>query len=366
MSSTVRAARQISCRVSPGSFPRVAATRRSRLVKLAAPASSSASNRGRGQHVCFRPVTCTTYSSTHCNRSSRCSSATFGKVLLLRRAVFDQEFWHMFSQPLRSLSCGRAAMTRAEGLYSRSAAIVGYTRAFGGQSVVPWELALFLVEEMKAEMVQPGAVVYTAALAECRWAGEQRHVDYLLQEMEAEGLSIVPGIPGATDNELPPSQAPPLFGKLPETPPGMSKSNPQHAPLAAAPTPSTAVATMQAAARTADAALVTVETMWAREEHDPSPATCRAALDACAAGGQWERALSMVRDAAMAITADGDAGNSGGGEEEEDLEEGSVSRRVETLALAGKWNKALLLVQGEEGLSEHGGAGGEGWKSSEW
>lgn len=49
------------------------------------------------------------------------------------------------------------------------------------------------LRQMKAEMVQPGAVVYTAALAECRWAGEQRHVDYLLQEMEAEGLSIVPG-----------------------------------------------------------------------------------------------------------------------------------------------------------------------------
>ncbi len=46
---------------------------------------------------------------------------------------------------------------------------------------------------MKAEMVPPGAVVYTAALAECRWAGEQKHVDYLLQEMEAEGLTIVPG-----------------------------------------------------------------------------------------------------------------------------------------------------------------------------
>lgn len=46
---------------------------------------------------------------------------------------------------------------------------------------------------MKAEMIQPGAVVYTAALAECRWAGEQRHVDYILQEMEAEGLSVVPG-----------------------------------------------------------------------------------------------------------------------------------------------------------------------------
>lgn len=48
--------------------------------------------------------------------------------------------------------------------------------------------------QMKGEMVQPGAVVYTAALAECRWAGEKRHVDYILEEMKAEGLSIVPGI----------------------------------------------------------------------------------------------------------------------------------------------------------------------------
>lgn len=47
--------------------------------------------------------------------------------------------------------------------------------------------------QMKAEMVRPGAVVYTAALAECRWAGEREHVDYLLQEMKAEGLRIVPG-----------------------------------------------------------------------------------------------------------------------------------------------------------------------------
>lgn len=84
--------------------------------------------------------------------------------------------------------------------------------------------------------------------------------------------------------------------------------------------------------------------MWAREEHHPSPATCRAALDACAAGGQWERALSMVRDAAMVIAADGDDD----GDEEE---EGSVSVRVETLALGGKWNEALALVQGKVGVS---------------
>lgn len=99
---------------------------------------------------------------------------------------------------------------------------------------------------------------------------------------------------------------------------------------------------MQSAARAADTALATVETMWARGEGDPSPATCRAALDACAAGGQWERALSLVRDAALGVAAEEsvDPGD-GVGEEEE-----RVSGRVEILALEGRWDKALLLVQG--------------------
>eukprot|EP00752_Nemacystus_decipiens_P007759 g6933.t2 len=235
---------------------------------------------------------------------------------------------------------------------------------FGGQSVVPWELALFLVEEMKAEMVEPGAVVYTAALAECRWAGEQRHADYLLQEMEAAGLSVVPGIPGATDDALPPSQAPPLFGKLPETPPNAASkwehqrsssdstavagSSGQGFPVSAA----DAISAAQSAARAAHTALATVETMWAGGEGDPSPATCRAALDACAAGGQWERALSLVRDAALAVTAeDRVASEDGVGEEEE-----SFSGRVEVLALEGRWDEALLLAQGPE-LSGSGGVG---------
>ncbi|CAM9805391.1 unnamed protein product [Scytosiphon promiscuus] len=246
--------------------------------------------------------------------------------------------------------------------YRSHAATGGSLRAFGGQSVVPWELALFLVEEMKAEMVQPGAVVYTAALAECRWAGEQRHVDYLLQEMKAGGLRIVPGIPGATDDELPPSQAPPLFGKLPEKAPGGARRTPPRDPPASATSSAAtserlsavasgtaavekgAVSALQVAARTADAALATVETMWAREEHEPSAATCRAALDACAAGGQWERALSLVRDAAMVMAAD-DA-DAGAGREGVDAEaERGVSGRVEALALKGRWSEALVLVQ---------------------
>lgn len=47
---------------------------------------------------------------------------------------------------------------------------------------------------MKGEGVEPGDVVYTAALAECRWAGQAQHVDYLLQQMEAKGMTIVPGL----------------------------------------------------------------------------------------------------------------------------------------------------------------------------
>lgn len=107
---------------------------------------------------------------------------------------------------------------------------------------------------------------------------------------------------------------------------------------------------MQSAARAADTALSAVETMWARGEADPSPATCRAALDACAAGGQWERALSLVRDAASEDIADG-----GVGEEEEE----GVSGRVEVLALEGRWDEALVLVQGQTGLSGDDGVGGK-------
>ncbi|CAM9861933.1 unnamed protein product, partial [Ectocarpus sp. 13 AM-2016] len=156
------------------------------------------------------------------------------------------------------------------------------------------------------------------------------------------------GIPGATDGDPPPSQSPPLFGKLPEPPPNSATprrqpgtgGEDQHAAAAAA------VEETQEAARTAEAALATVETMWARAQHDPSPATCRAALDACAAGGQWERALSLVRDAAAAaaVSAEPDVSVRSDGTEGE---EGGVSGRVEVLALEGKWDEALLLVQGE-------------------
>lgn len=171
------------------------------------------------------------------------------------------------------------------------------------------------------------------------------------------------GIPGATDDELPPSQAPPLFGKLPEKAPNSSRTTLPDRPSSDATTAAKSqrlspfatgdaaaadendIPALQAAARTADAALATVETMWAREEHEPSAATCRAALDACAAGGQWERALSLVRDAAMVMAADAGARDEGvGGEGDQ-----SVSGKVEALALEGRWREALTLVQEDAG-----------------
>ncbi|CAM9566446.1 unnamed protein product [Ectocarpus sp. 8 AP-2014] len=311
-------------------------------------------------------VTCR--SATYHINPSGASGGAISKVLPLGRTVPKQQRHYFCSLPRnRSVLCDHspgqspaalahsfydaaAEMTRSGRIGQRcSTASVDSIRSFGGQSVVPWELALFLVEEMKGEMVQPGAVVYTAALAECRWAGEQRHVDYILEEMKAEGLNIVPGIPGATDDDPPPSQSPPLFGKLPEPPPNSStpRRQPgtggadQHAAAAA-------VENIQEAARTAEAALATVETMWAREEHDPSPATCRAALDACAAGGQWERALSLVRDAAaaVAVSAEPDASIRSDGTEGE---EGGVAGRVEVLALEGSRGRVRGMLR--RGLS---------------
>lgn len=66
---------------------------------------------------------------------------------------------------------------------------------------------------------------------------------------------------------------------------------------------------------------------------EPTPATSRAALDACAAGGQWERALSLVRDSAL----DADEGGA---------DDHSLAGRVEVLALHGRWLEALDLVKG--------------------
>lgn len=166
------------------------------------------------------------------------------------------------------------------------------------------------------------------------------------------------GIPGATDNELPPSQAPPLFGKLPEAPPGsLGSGTPQQPPDKKLTEMSSSTAVATRAAKTADTALATVEAMWAGEQHEPSPATCRAALDACAAGGQWERALSLVRDAAMVMAADADGGATGtlGG-----LPNESLSERVEVLALEAKWDDALLLIQGSTTLDATGGGPGGG------
>lgn len=153
MSPTLQAAHQVSRRVSPCSFLQVVATTRSRYVKLAATASSSESKRGHEGNRA-RTATNTTFSSTDNSRSSS-SSAPFGKMLLPRRAGPKRQYQYIFSQSMCSLSCsllgrpsvGAAAVARAGGPHS-NAAPGGYIRAFGGQSVVPWELALFLVEEV--------------------------------------------------------------------------------------------------------------------------------------------------------------------------------------------------------------------------
>ncbi|CAN0123672.1 unnamed protein product [Ectocarpus fasciculatus] len=354
MTSALHAVRQVfwRTRTSPCSLFEAVAIAPCRRAK----ATTSASKHKRG-------VTCR--SATYQINASSARGAAISKVLRLSRTVpKKQHHYYCSLPPNRSVACGHApgqspaalahsaffdaaaGMTRSARIGKRcSSASVGFIRSFGGQSVVPWELALFLVEEMKGEMVQPGAVVYTAALAECRWAGKKRHVDYILEEMKAEGLSIVPGIPGATDDDPPPSQSPPLFGKHPEPPPNSvtPRRQPgtagavQHATAAAAAAAAAAVEKMQEAARAAEAALATVETMWAREEHDPSPTTCRAALDACAAGGQWERALSLVRDAASPAEPDASVRS-----DETEEEAAGVSGRVEVLALEGRWDEALL------------------------
>lgn len=140
---------------------------------------------------------------------------------------------------------------------------------------------------------------------------DTRHLPYFIRR-----APILLGIPGARDNELPPSQTPVLL-----------RSSPAPAPSSPA----------VEAARAAEAALATVEAMWARGGEDPSPATCRAALDACAAGGQWERALALVRDSAMddmKQTAPG-GGSDGRG----------LAERVERLALEGRWSEALSVAQ---------------------
>lgn len=169
----VQAAQLVSGRVAPCSFFRAVVATRSRNVKVP-PASSRASTRERCKHVRFRTTsTNTTSSSTH-------SGARFGEMLLLTRAVPEeqQQYSHTFFRPLCSVSYSGAvavARTRAGELCSKScAAHKCSTRAFGGQSVVPWELALFLVEEVR----------------QLCWVGFARFA----QEASADGSGMMTGL----------------------------------------------------------------------------------------------------------------------------------------------------------------------------
>lgn len=140
----------------------------------------------------------------------------------------------------------------------------------------------------------------------------------------AAGLAHpVQAIPGALNDEPPPSQIPAIYKST-------SSAGSE--------------AQLTGAGRTAEAALSTVEGMWAAaaggdSKYEPTPATSRAALNACAAGGQWERALALVRDAAL----DDDDGSLN--------DRSRVAEQVEALALGGQWLEALALVKGKGDLT---------------
>ncbi len=135
MSSTLQAARQISSRVRRCSLlPAVATTQR------------------HGKHDNQGNKCCATYSTLS---NTRGSSAACGRTLRLKSTASKHGYHSQFFQSMSSRSTVAHVPARPSsgeggtaGSYRR-AAFVGPVRAFGGQSVVPWELALFLVEEVR-------------------------------------------------------------------------------------------------------------------------------------------------------------------------------------------------------------------------
>lgn len=128
MSSTLRAARQVSGWARLSSLLQALANTQRCCVKLAAPPST------RGpEHELDRTALITATYSTFASINSGSSIAAFSNMPRLTRASPKQQ---------RSLSFGTLR-------YLPAASSVGPTRMFGGQSVVPWELALFLVEEVQ-------------------------------------------------------------------------------------------------------------------------------------------------------------------------------------------------------------------------
>lgn len=131
MSSTVHTARHIPGQGRPYSLLQALANVRGYCVKLAAPFSKAGPKHEQDR------TTVLTAPSAFVN-TARSSSSSGSSMPRLAGALPKQQssLWLSTSRQLPAVGSCRAAS-------------VGLTRMFGGQSVVPWELALFLVEEVR-------------------------------------------------------------------------------------------------------------------------------------------------------------------------------------------------------------------------
>ncbi|CAM9431619.1 unnamed protein product [Chrysoparadoxa australica] len=59
-------------------------------------------------------------------------------------------------------------------------------RWMGGQSVVPWELALFVLDEMRAEGLTPSKQILRRALRSCRDGGAMKYRESMVNDLEEE------------------------------------------------------------------------------------------------------------------------------------------------------------------------------------
>lgn len=142
MSSTWRAAKQVSGRARRWSVLPAIANTRSCGVKLEPPAStttrrgSTHEQKGRAALLTATYSTCTNIAISSISGGS--NAAASKSMPRPAGASLEQQ---------RSLSCG-IPRRHTDGS-CQAASSLGPTRMFGGQSVVPWELALFLIEEVR-------------------------------------------------------------------------------------------------------------------------------------------------------------------------------------------------------------------------